>query len=80
MSSFRVPWTRRYASGTPTRKLSSTACHVCLFSTPFNLSHLFFTYLILFYVLQAPKEVLTVAINEDETILASACDTDIYIW
>eukprot|EP00026_Physarum_polycephalum_P011772 Phypoly_transcript_12016.p1 GENE.Phypoly_transcript_12016~~Phypoly_transcript_12016.p1 ORF type:complete len:390 (+),score=60.77 Phypoly_transcript_12016:70-1170(+) len=28
----------------------------------------------------SPKEVLTIAINEAETLLASACDTDIFIW
>lgn len=34
----------------------------------------------LMLLLSAPKEVWTMAINADETILASACDTDIYIW
>jgi WD40 repeat protein len=28
----------------------------------------------------SPKEVLTIAMNEEETILAGACDTDIFVW
>jgi hypothetical protein len=40
----------------------------------------FFIHVLSYFSITGSKEVLTIAINDAETILASACDTDIFIW